>query len=242
MRKSVVITSLVAAASVTVGLAGVTQATSSPAAAPPPSFTVEEVLANLTPEQISCVGQNAAGVDPNDTTAVLGVLETCGINVDDLLGSTGTPLSSDPLSTDVTGLPAGDPFANIGIDAATEVCIAGSVAATPPADDNAALAILTSCGASLVDIVTLIGGGTPGGATTPTTPTGTTATSSGTSSDPFVEILRTELEKNGIFLEDAQLQCLTDAVLANPDADFQDSMVLLPILDQCDVDLSDLGG
>lgn len=47
---------------------------------------MNEVMSNLTPDQLECMGTEGANLDPTDMDAALEVLETCGIDPSVLTG------------------------------------------------------------------------------------------------------------------------------------------------------------
>jgi predicted small lipoprotein YifL len=52
----------------------------------PGGMDMSEVMNNLTPDQLECLGTEGANIDPNDAEGALDVLEGCGVDISDLTG------------------------------------------------------------------------------------------------------------------------------------------------------------
>lgn len=230
MRKSLV-RSVIAAATIAVGLsasaASVSAAT--PPAPPGDEIDINALMEVLTPTQMACLATNSVGVNTDDFAAVLGVLETCDIDLATVMGAMGG-------STDIAAV--GPTLADFGIDEMAEICITASVAIAPPADDAAALALLQECNVSLAEVVTLIGGGTVGAGTTPVTPTMPVASGS---DNPLVASVAAELGKQFPKLDSAQLTCLATAALEDMSVfSSDDPTALFALLEDCGIPLTAL--
>lgn len=143
-----------------------------------------------------------------------------------------------------------DPFANVGIDAAVEACIAGRVEASPPETDAEAASILHICGASIVAVITML----TANSNAPLDPPNTTGVPDSTLSggepsdtlpgadlpDSVVDTFQEALENEGIYLPREKVACFAQLVLDDPDADFDDFGTLGTLLTTCDVSLADL--
>lgn len=227
-----IIRSVIAAASLAVGLAaGAASVTAAaqPASAPP-DIDLDALMAVLTPDQMVCLATNSMNVDPDDVTAVFGVLEECDIDIADLMtaaGGTGADIGTG-IGEVVSSLAA------IGIDEVAEACIASAVAVTPPADDNAALEILRGCDVSLLDVVTLIGGGSVGAG-----PDVSTGTPSVGSDNPLVAQMAAELANEFPNLDEAQLTCFATEAVDNLAAFMaEDVTTIMAALTACDIPLT----
>jgi len=263
MRTSL-ITSVIAASVLTVGLAGgVVQAGNSDPAAPPDTIPGMDMLSGLglTPEQTQCLVDSAGDLDLEDMNAIMGLMTECGIDPMALVaGGATTPEPVVGTETSVVDDAAAiDPdtaaavLTMLGVDPTSAQCIAdGLLAADAGGTDEDSLLLLQDCGLTLNDLLAgvvalneLAAGSADATATTevgaPTLSTEvgspTTAGEGIASDNPMVTQIQDMLSQQGIELDEDQVSCLVDNV---GDLDPSDAAAAMAVFESCGISLTDL--
>jgi hypothetical protein len=213
---------------------------------------LESVMSVLTPEQLVCIAQSMGGVDTADPAAAMAALTECGVSMEQLMQiATGETPATVPGGTTIPPAGATPDAATIaavlellGIDATELACLSGALA-VPPADDTAALAVLTGCQISLTEllqsIVTVGSGDTPASVPAVTTVAGTAAATG----NPIADLLIEQFTSMGMTLTSEQATCLADQITSgsiDPATIGQDMTALTNLLTTCGIELTDLMG
>jgi hypothetical protein len=258
--RTTLITSVLAASVLTLGVAATAGASESGAGgqvATPTTVPFNLDSLNLTPEQMDCLFANSGNTDLQDMTAIMDLMTQCGINPLDLVSGATTPTVPGIPTTSpgaVPTVPGGtlDPtaaasvLAMLGVDPSLAQCIqAGLAAAVSPGDDNEALVILQSCGltlnellAGLVAVNTLASGANTVIPSVPTVP-GIPTTASATVSPIVQQLIDTVQTQYGVTLTPEQATCLLDNISG---LDPEDVNAMLALMEQCGISLDQLGG
>ena len=255
MRTSL-ITSVIAASVLTVGLAGgVVQAGNRDPAAPPDTVPGMDMLSGLglTPEQTQCLVDSAGDLDLEDMNAIMGLMTECAIDPMALVaGGATTPEPAIGTETSVLDDAAAiDPdtaaavLAMLGVDPTSAQCIAdGLLAADAAGPDEDSLLLLQDCGLTLDDLLAgvvalneLAAGSADAPATTEVVGAPTTAGEGIASDNPMVTQIQDMLSQQGIELDDDQVSCLVDNV---GDLDPNDAAAAMAVFESCGISLTDL--
>lgn len=254
MRRKLIATSFSVAALVGVAGGVAFASDADPAAAPPTTTPIDDMGdifgdLGITSEQGQCLLDSMSEVDLSDMSAMMTLIEQCGITMDQLLNMDPSVLDgeADPSAPTSAGEPtpgAIDPAAAqavlelLGVESADIACISDGLATAAPGDDNAALTVLQGCGLSLsellgglvaVDAVIVAGG-------TVSTIAGAPGTEDATSTG-MVDMLQDQLAAQGITLTDEQAQCILDNI---SQFDLDDMNSIVSVLETCGISLSDL--
>jgi hypothetical protein len=257
MRNTLIASAL---AVVALGIAGGVASANGPDAAPAaPSTTLPgmEVFTDmgLTAEQGQCLVENIGSVDTDDMTALFGVMEQCGISMEQLLQIGQTTGSSVPAvevpstsaaesapATEIDDATTAAVLALLGLDQGTVDCLAAAVTPAAPTDDAAAETIFVACGVGPLQILEGILALGAGDATA-TTVTATTAVAVDTpatvtqTGNAMLDILLEQLAAQGIVLDPEQGQCLLDNI---SDFDPNDFTAIAAVLETCGIELTDI--
>ena len=254
-----------ALAATVLGLGGLAGFAGSAAASPPDEpIDIGAILDILTPEQFTCIAQEMMSVAEEDLGAVMGVMEECGVTLDQLLEvatgqatveesapatgqtaveeatpattapGTGTPLTGEPDADTITAV-----LEHFGIGSDDLTCIADGLAAATPGDDNAALLVLQECGLSLSTILEAMAL-TQGAPTVPTTTIAGSDTPSATTGDMLTDLMISTFESMGMTITPEQAQCLGEAAMGGVDT--TDMTAMMDLLGECGIEITDLLG
>ncbi len=255
MRRSL-ITSVIAASVLTVGLAGgVVQAGNRDQAAPPDTVPGMEMLTGLglTPEQTQCLVDSAGDLDVEGMNAIMGLMTECGIDPMALVAG-GAPTPEPAVGTETSVLDdaaAIDPdtaaavLTMLGLDQTSTQCIANGLLAADAAgpDEEDSLLLLQDCGLTLDDLLagvvalSELAGSADSPATTEVVGAPTTAGEGIASDNPMVTQIQDMLSQQGIELDEDQVSCLVDNV---GDLDPNDAAAAMAVFESCGISLTDL--
>jgi hypothetical protein len=256
MRKSFILASL-AVAALAGGATGVANAADvEPGVTPttvPGIPDLETVMSVLTPDQLLCIAQSMGSGDvASDPVAAMTALTECGVSMEQLMqiatgetpasvvGATTLPAGSTPDAATITAV-----LGLLGIDDADLACLSGALA-VPPADDNAALAVMTGCQISLTELLQSIVSVGTGGTAAPTVASVTTvAGTAAATGNPIADLLIQQFSAMGMTLTNEQATCIADQITSgsiDPATIGQDMTALTELLTSCGIELTDLMG
>jgi hypothetical protein len=259
MRKTFILATI-AVTALAGGATGVANASDAEPSATPTTVPfmpdLESVMSVLTPEQLVCIAQSMGGVDTADPAAAMAALTECGVSMEQLMqiatgetpattvvgGTTTPPVGAPPDEATITAV-----LGLLGIDATDLACLSGALA-VPPADDTAALAILTGCQISLTELLqSIVTVGSGGNAVSvPSVPSVTTVVGTAAATgNPIADLLIEQFTSMGMTLTSEQATCLADQITSgtiDPATIGQDMTALTNLLTTCGIELTDLMG